>query len=61
MGTIIFVAAAVVIAAFLLDFVQSAISDGRSAARAALRRRYELELIDDEALARGLRSIDEAA
>lgn len=61
MGTVVLVALAIVAAAFLLDLVQGAINDGRSAARAALRREHEDHLIDDEAFARGLRAIDEAA
>ena len=61
MGTIVVVALAVIAAAFLLDLVQGAISDGRSAARTALHREHEAHLIDDEAFARGLRAIDEAA
>lgn len=61
MGTLLLVALVVAAAAFLLDIVQSAISDGRSAARSALRREHEEHLIDDEAFARGLRAIDEAA
>ena len=61
MGTFVLVALVVIAAAFLLDLVQGAISNGRSAARAALRREHEDRLIDDEALARGLRAIDEAA
>ena len=61
MGTVIVVALAVIAAAFLLDLVQGAISNGRSAARAALRREHDDHLIDDEAFARGLRAIDEAA
>jgi hypothetical protein len=61
MGTLLLVAIVVVAAAFLLDFVQGAISDGRAVARAALRREHDLHLIDDEAFARGLNAIDEAA
>ncbi len=61
MGTVVLIAFVLVAAAFLLDLVQGAISDGRSAARSALRREHEDHLIDDEAFARGLRAIDEAA
>ncbi len=61
MGTLLLVAVVVVVAAFLLDLAQNLISDGRAAARAALRREHDQHLIDDEAFARGLNAIDEAA
>lgn len=61
MGTLLLVAIAVVAAAFVLDVLQRAIGDGRAAARDALRQRHDAQLIDDEAFARGLSAIDEAA
>lgn len=60
-ATVLLVVASIVLVWALLELAQRVVVGEREAARAALEHEFEEHVIDADALARGLRAIDEAA
>ncbi len=59
-ASVLLVAVVTAVAWGLIELAQRLVVDEREAARDALEHEYELRLIDADALAKGLRAIDEA-